>query len=55
MDLSSEFLVMASTLLEIKSKMLLPLVKDEQGEEIDPRQSLVERLLEYKKYKNTGI
>ncbi|MBO6118956.1 MAG: segregation/condensation protein A [Lachnospiraceae bacterium] len=54
MDLSSDFLVMASTLLEIKSKMLLPFVKDDNGEEIDPRQSLVERLLEYKKYKNLG-
>ena len=54
MDLSSDFIVMASTLLEIKSKMLLPLVKDDKGEEIDPRQSLVERLLEYKKYKNLG-
>ena len=54
MDLSSDFLVMAATLLEIKSKMLLPLVKDEKGEDIDPRQALVERLLEYKKYKNLG-
>ena len=54
MDISSDFLVMAATLLEIKSKMLLPLVKDDKGEEIDPRQSLVERLLEYKKYKNLG-
>ena len=54
MDLSSDFLVMASTLLEIKSKMLLPLVKDEKGEDIDPRQSLVERLLEYKKFKSLG-
>ena len=54
MDISSDFLVMAATLLEIKSKMLLPLVKDEEGEEIDPRQDLVERLLEYKKYKNLG-
>ena len=54
MDLSSDFLVMAATLLEIKSKMLLPLVKDDKGEDIDPRQDLVERLLEYKKYKNLG-
>lgn len=54
MDISSDFIVMASTLLEIKSKMLLPLVKDDNGEEIDPRQDLVERLLEYKKYKNLG-
>ncbi len=55
MDISSDFLVMASTLLEIKSRMLLPLVKNDEGEEIDPRQDLVERLLEYKKYKNLGI
>lgn len=55
MDISSDFLVMAATLLEIKSKMLLPLVKNEEGEEIDPRKDLVERLLEYKKYKNLGI
>ena len=55
MDISSDFLVMAATLLEIKSKMLLPLVKNEEGEEIDPRQDLVERLLEYKKYKNLGM
>lgn len=54
LESSSDFLVMASTLLEIKSKMLLPLVKDEKGEEIDPRDELVERLLEYKKYKALG-
>ena len=55
MDISSDFIVMASTLLEIKSKMLLPLVKNDEGEEVDPRQELVERLLEYKKYKNLGV
>ena len=55
MDLSSDFLVTAATLLEIKSKMLLPLVKNEVGEEVDPRQELVERLLEYKKFKNLGV
>ena len=55
MDVSSDFIVMAATLLEIKSKMLLPLVKDDEGKEIDPRQDLVERLLEYKKYKNLGL
>ena len=54
MDVSSDFIVMASTLLEIKSKMLLPLVKNDEGEEIDPRQDLVERLLEHKKYKSLG-
>ena len=47
----SEFLVMAATLLEIKAKLLLPAEVDEEGEEIDPRAELVERLLEYKMYK----
>lgn len=47
----SEFLVMAATLLEIKAKLLLPAEVDEEGEEIDPRADLVQRLLEYKMYK----
>ena len=51
MDVMSEFLVMAATLLDIKSRMLLPAEKDEEGEEIDPREELVERLVEYKTYK----
>ena len=52
LDVISEFLVMAATLLRIKSKMLLPKVEVEEDEEdIDPRQELVERLLEYKKFK----
>ena len=52
MDVMSEFLVMAATLLRIKSKMLLPKDdSDEDEEEEDPRQELVERLLEYKLYK----
>lgn len=51
LDLVSEFLVMAATLLDIKAKMLLPKEKDPEGEEIDPREELVLRLLEYKKYK----
>lgn len=54
LEIASDFLVMAATLLEIKSKMLLPLIKDENDEEIDPRNELVERLLEYKKYKDLG-
>ena len=54
MDVSSDFLVMAATLLEIKSKMLLPLVKNDEGEEIDPRQDLVEKLLQHKMYKSLG-
>ena len=51
MDLMSEFLVMAATLVRIKSKMLLPVEETEEEEPEDPRQELVERLLEYKMYK----
>lgn len=49
MNIMSEFLVMAATLLDIKSKMLLPKeIDEESGEEIDPRAELVQQLLEYK-------
>lgn len=51
MDVMSDFLVMAATLLRIKSKLLLPVVKEEAEEEEDPRAELVARLLEYKMYK----
>ena len=51
LDIMSEFMVMAATLINIKSKMLLPPEVTEDNEEIDPRQELVERLLEYKMYK----
>ena len=56
LEVTSEFLVMASTLLEIKSKMLLPKSKEkketyEDEEQEDPRFDLVKRLLEYKRYK----
>ena len=51
MDVMSDFLVMAATLLKIKSKMLLPAPPTEEGEEEDPRAELVERLLQYKMYK----
>ncbi len=51
LNVMSEFLVMAATLLEIKAKMLLPAEVNEEGEEIDPREELVEQLLEYKMYK----
>ena len=51
LNVVSEFLVMAATLLDIKAKMLLPKEVDEEGEEIDPRAELVQRLLEYKRYK----
>lgn len=53
---AADFLVMASTLIEIKSRMLLPRdPSDESGDEIeDPRQELVDRLLEYEKYKSAA-
>jgi segregation and condensation protein A len=52
-DLASEFIVVAATLMRIKAKMLLPRKQvDEEGNEIDPRQELVDRLLEYKRYKS---
>lgn len=51
LNVMSEFLVMAATLLDIKCKMLLPKEVNEEGEEEDPRQELVEQLLEYKMYK----
>lgn len=52
LEISSEFLVMASQLLYIKSKMLLP--KHEEEEEEDPRKNLADRLIEYKKMKEAG-
>lgn len=51
MNIMSEFLVMAATLLDIKCRMLLPKEVNEDGEEEDPRAELVQRLLEYKMYK----
>lgn len=51
LELLSDFLLMASTLLDIKARMLLPKEEDENGEEIDPRSELVERLIEYKEYR----
>ena len=51
-DLASEFILVAATLMRIKAKMLLPRKElDEEGNEIDPREELVLRLLEYKRYK----
>ncbi len=53
LEISSEYLVLASELLEIKSKMLLPSTKhEEEEEEEDPREELVNRLLEYQAYKD---
>ena len=52
-DLASEFILVAATLCRIKAKMLIPRKPvDEEGNEIDPREELVARLLEYKKYKS---
>jgi len=53
MEVASEFILVAATLMRIKAKMLLPRpVLDEEGNEIDPREELVKHLLEYKKYKS---
>lgn len=60
LDLASEYLVMAATLAHIKSRMLLPAAPpepDDEGEfedEIDPREALIRRLLEYQKYKQAA-
>lgn len=55
MDLASEFLVMAATLLQIKSRMLLPKSADgDEDEEHDPRQQLVEMLVEYRRIKKAA-
>jgi segregation and condensation protein A len=51
LEIAGDFILMASTLMQIKAKMLLPKEKDEKGEEIDPRIDLVNALLEYKRYK----
>ena len=51
-ELAGEFIVVAATLMRIKAKMLIPRKeKDEEGNEIDPRQELVNQLIEYKRYK----
>ncbi|MCR5836904.1 MAG: segregation/condensation protein A [Lachnospiraceae bacterium] len=55
LNLVSEFLVMAATLVDIKCKMLLPKEVNEEGEEIDPREELVAKLIEYKMYKYAAI
>lgn len=51
LNIMSEFLLMAATLLDIKCRMLLPKEINEEGQEEDPRQELVEQLLQYKMYK----
>lgn len=55
MEVMSDFLMMAAMLLKIKSKMLLPVEKNEEGEPEDPREELVARLLEYKTYKYISL
>ncbi|MEP6846545.1 MAG: segregation/condensation protein A [Panacibacter sp.] len=55
-ELSSEFILLVSTLMRIKAKMLLPRKEiDAQGNEIDPRQELVDKILEYKKFKQAAV
>ncbi len=54
LEIAGDFILMASTLMHIKVKMLLPREFDEKGEEIDPRADLIKALLEYKKYKEVA-
>lgn len=51
LEVAGDFILMASTLMHIKVRMLLPREVDEKGEEVDPRAELIQALLEYKKYK----
>ncbi|MPW25198.1 hypothetical protein GC105_05260 [Alkalibaculum sp. M08DMB] len=51
MELSSEFIVMAAHLIQLKSKLLLPIEENENGEEIDPRDELAQRIYDYKIFK----
>src|SRR5690242_16469912 len=53
-ELAGDFLVMAATLMEIKSKMLLPRADESAEEEDDPRLELVRQLIQYKKYKDAA-
>jgi segregation and condensation protein A len=54
-ELSSEFILFISTLMRIKAKMLLPRKEvDDQGNEIDPRQELVDKILEYRRFKDAA-
>lgn len=55
-ELSSEFILFVSTLMRIKAKMLIPRKElDEAGNEIDPRQELIDKILEYKKFKEASV
>ena len=51
LEVAGDFILMASTLMQIKVRMLLPRQLDDKGEEIDPRADLVTALLEYKRFK----
>ena len=53
MEIASEFIVMAATLINIKARMLLPIEKEEEEEE-DPRELLIRRLIEYRRYKKAA-
>lgn len=54
-ELSSEFILFVSTLMRIKAKLLLPRKEvDEQGNEIDPRQELIDKILEYRRFKEAA-
>ncbi|MEI8350113.1 MAG: segregation/condensation protein A [Candidatus Omnitrophota bacterium] len=53
-NIASEYMVMAATLINIKSKMLLPRPEEPQEPELDPREELVRRLLEYEKFKEAA-
>ena len=57
MEVAGEFLVMASTLTHVKSRMLLPPPENPESDEdgVDPRDELVQRLLEYKRFKNAAL
>ncbi len=55
-ELSSEFILFVSTLMRIKARLLLPRKEiDEQGNEIDPRQELIDKILEYKRFKEAAV
>jgi segregation and condensation protein A len=55
-ELSSEFILFVSTLMRIKAKMLLPRKElDDKGNEIDPRQELIDKILEYKRFKEASL
>lgn len=54
LEMAGDFILLASTLMHIKVRMLLPKEVDEKGEEIDPRAELVQRLLEYRRFKEVA-